>query len=152
MYFLFDLLIVGACVPNADAAVTIYIYTSESLCLCSGVACAVVPSAALRDKMNIRFAAAPLEHDRAEIENRQQSGREGEAAIEEARREILHAFQQLGREAGLPVWEIPRVVAVETHQDWSNWNGLLSSIGKPCRPAIRRRCVVLIQFYLPAAV
>jgi len=52
---------------------------------------------------------------------------------------ILESFRVLARDAHLHPWEIPSRVIIDREAPWSNSNGLLSTIGKLCRPALIKR-------------
>ena len=53
-------------------------------------------------------------------------------------RTILQSFRDLAMESGLKPWEVPQALVL-ADEPFTPWNGLLSSIGKHCRPALIRR-------------
>jgi len=60
---------------------------------------------------------------------------------------MLSELRRIGTYAKLKPWEIPQHVVLDP-EEWTNWNGLLSTIGKPARGAIKQKYTSSIKDYV----
>lgn len=113
----------------------IFVYGDARL---SNVVAIVVPSSLLLSRIEpLHSRTSPTDDElRKSLTNALNSN---ENNILKTVTDLLKAdFREIGQKNELKSWEFPNVIIVEP-EPFSNWNGLLSSIGKLCRPELIRK-------------
>ena len=132
-----------------------YIYGDSRL---ANVVAVIVPSELVITQLGHSFSEFSSQFPKLAALKESSSKEERDAVFEEIRKELgMHLdwivsirnavkaeLKQAAVKAELKSWEIPNLIFVEPLK-FSSWNGLLSSIGKLCRPELVKKYRPLIE-------